>query len=118
MFAARVRGTAGVRSGMTDRDSKFRGLAARAREYDAVADAFLANTFTDRMLVVDLRADADTVPDELVAMLEANGWDGANEVYDRDAADGSWAGTVGGAERHQFVDTETRGDHQSYVIDA
>jgi hypothetical protein len=103
---------------MTDRDSGLRELAARAREYDAVADAFLAKSFTDQMIVLDLRADADSVPEELIALLEANGCHGANEVYDRDAADGSSAGAVGGADRHQFVDTETRGDHRSYVVDA
>jgi len=103
---------------MTDRESTLRELAGRAREYDAVADAFLAKSFTDQLIVVDLRGDADSVPAELVALLEANGCYGANEVYDRDADDGSSAGAVGGADRHQFVDTETRGDHRSYVVDA
>jgi hypothetical protein len=108
---------AGVGPHMTDRESTLRELASRAREYDAVADAFLAKSFTDRMIVVDL-CGADAVPEELVALLEANGCYGANEVYDRDAEDGSSAGTVDGADRHEFVDTETRGDHRSYVVDA
>jgi len=103
---------------MTDRDATLRDLAARARGYDAVEDAFLAKSFTDQMVVVDLRPDADAVPERLVALLEANGCYGANEVYDRDGDDGSSAGAVGGADRHQFVDTETRGDHRSYVVDA
>ncbi|MBB6646688.1 hypothetical protein [Halobellus ruber] len=103
---------------MGDRESTLRELAAQARGYDAVADAFPAKSFTDRMLVVDLRGDAEGVPEELVALLEANGCYGANEVYDRDAGDRSSAGTVGGADRHEFVDVETRGDHRSYVVDA
>jgi len=118
VFATRGRRVAGVDQGMSDRDSRLRELAARACEYDAVTDAFLAKSFTDQMVVLDLGADAEAVPDELVALLEANGCYGANEVYDRDAADGSSAGAVGGADRHQFVDTETRGDHRSYVVDA
>lgn len=106
-----------MESTVTDRDSELRELAARAREYDAVADAFLAKSVTVRLIVVDRRSDADAVPEELVALLEANGCHGANEVYDRAAADSSSADTVDGADRHQFVDTETRGDHRSYVVD-
>jgi hypothetical protein len=103
---------------MIDRESSLHELAAQAREYDAVADAFLAKRVTDRMVVVDLRADAEGIPEELVALLEADGCYGANEVYDREAGDRSSAGTVGGADRHEFVDSGTRGDHRSYVVDA
>jgi len=42
---------------MTDRDDALCDLAAAVREHDAVADAWLARSFTDRLLVVDLRRD-------------------------------------------------------------
>jgi hypothetical protein len=100
-----------------DRETELRELAARARKFDAVEDAFLAKSFTDRLLVVDLNAADRTVPDELVSLLEAYGCRGANEVYGRDGETRSSTGAFGGATRHQFVDTETRGEHQSYVVE-
>lgn len=104
-------------SGSGDREAELRELAAQARDHAAVADAFLAKSFTDRLLVVDLESGTAEVPRGLVSLFEAHGCYGANEVYDRDGDGGSSAGTFGGRERHQFVDTETRGDHRSYVVD-
>ena len=102
---------------MTDREAELRDLAARAREHDAVADAFIAKSFTDRLLVVDLAPSEGAVPPELITLFEDHGCYGANEVYDRESDDRSSAGAFGGATRHQFVDSETRGEHQSYVVD-
>jgi hypothetical protein len=117
MFANSVRPVGGVRSTMTDREAELETLAERACEYDAVADAFIAKSFTDRLLVVDLESDESEVPSGLIALFEEHGCYGANEVYDRDEADGSSAGTFADTTRHQFVDSETRGEHQSYVVD-
>lgn len=103
-------------SGSGDREAELRELTAQARDHAAVADAFLAKSFTDRLLVVDLDS-GNQVPSELVALFADHGCYGANEVYDRDDDGGSGAGTFGGRERHQFVDTETRGEHRSYVVD-
>lgn len=99
-----------------DRTAELRGLAADLRECEAVADAWLAKSFTDRLLVVDL-AGGERVPDALRERLQAHDLYGANEVYGTDAGDASFAGAVGDATRHQFVDVQTRGDHQSYVVE-
>lgn len=101
---------------MTDREAELRDLASRVRECDAVADAWLAKSFTDRLLVVDVRADA-TLPADLRRDLADRDLRGANAVYGEAAEDPSFAGDVGDAERHQFVDVLTRGDHQSYVCE-
>ncbi|WP_311173713.1 hypothetical protein [Halobellus ordinarius] len=102
---------------MTDREAELETLAERACEYDAVADAFVAKSFTDRQLVVDLESADSDVPSDLIALFEEHGCYGTNEVYDCDAADGSSAGAFGDTTRRQFVDSETRGEHQSYVVD-
>ena len=102
---------------MTDRETELHRLAAELRDHETIDDAFLAKSFTDRLLVVDLNAADRTVPDELVSLLEAHGCRGANEVYGRDGETRSSTGAFGGATRHQFVDTETRGEHQSYVVE-
>lgn len=101
---------------MTDRGAELRRLVARLSEREAVEDAYLAKSFTDRLLVVDLRAGA-SVPPDLVALLAEHDLYGANEVYDREGTDRSFMGSVGGANRHHFVDVRTRGDHQSYVVE-
>ena len=101
----------------TDRETELRSLAERARADESVADAFVAKSFTDLLVVVDLETDTERVPPELISLLESHGCEGANTVYDRDAEDGSSAGAFDGATRHQFVDSETRGEHQSYVVD-
>ena len=101
---------------MTDREAELRDLADRVRDRDAVADAWLAKSFTDRLLVVDVRAEA-TLPTDLRRELADRDLRGANEVYGETADDPSFAGDVGDGERHQFVDVRTRGDHRSYVCE-
>jgi hypothetical protein len=101
---------------MTDRDAELRSLASELRERDAVADAFLAKSFTDQLLVLDLQQDG-AVPSDIVESLRDHDLVGANEVYGEDGSDVSFAGTVGDTARHQFVDVRTRGDHQSYVVE-
>lgn len=123
-FADTVRRTADSHRTMTDsnehrsddRGAELRELASRARDHAAVADAFVATSFTDQLLVVDLESTTEGVPPGLVTLFAEHGCYGANEVYDRDG-DGSDAGAFSGRERHQFVDTETRGEHRSYVVE-
>jgi hypothetical protein len=118
-------------SDAADRAARLRDLADDRRAHEAVADAWLAKSFTDRLLAVDLKPDA-SLPDELPARLaedalyrqnspSASGLGpeaahGANEVYDVSEDSRSFSGTIAGANRHQFVDVRTRGDHQSYVL--
>jgi len=101
---------------MTDREDELRELTAQLREYDVVSDAFLAKSFTDRLVVVDLQ-DTETVPPRIEDLLGEHGLRGANEVYADSDTDVSFAGAVGTATRHQFVDVRTRGDHQSYTVE-
>jgi len=101
---------------MTDREAELRRLATTFREHDAVADAFVAKSFTDRLLIVDIRR-GDSIPRRLVESISDHDLVGANEVYDDDGVDVSFAGAVGEGTRHQFVDVRTRGDHQSYVVE-
>lgn len=100
----------------TDRRTELQLLAGRIREYDAVDDAFLAKSFTDRHLFVDVHGD-ERLPDAVAERLSEYDLYGANQVYEDDHANCSFAGDVPGGTRHQFVDVRTRGDHQSYVVD-
>jgi hypothetical protein len=101
---------------MTEREAELRSLAGTLCEYDAVADAFLAKSFTDRLLILDLQRDGP-LPSEIAETLSDHDLEGANEVYGETGNDVSFAGSVGDTTRHQFVDVRTRGDHQSYVVD-
>lgn len=101
---------------MTDREAKLQRLADGLTEYEAVEDAWVAKRFTDRHLVVDLQPDIP-FPDGLRDELVDHGLHGSNGVYGIDEDDGSFAGFVGRGNRHHFVDVQTRGDHQSYVVD-
>jgi hypothetical protein len=103
-------------AGPDDRATRLRELADEVCEHAAVTDAWLAKSFTHRLFVVDLEPDAD-LPDAVAERLAENDLYGANEVYDVDEVAGSFAGAVADANRHQFVDVRTRGDHRSYVLD-
>ena len=105
-----------TRQTMTEREAELRGLAAEFRERDDVADAFIAKSFTDRLLILDLECGM-TIPEDIVRTLRAHDLIGANEVSGDPSTDISFAGSVGDATRHQFVDVRTRGDHQSYVVE-
>lgn len=100
---------------MTDREAELEALASTLRDRDAVEDAWLAKSFTDRLLVVDLRAE--TLPEDLRSLLADHDLYGANEVYGLDDGRSSFMGGADGTARHQFVDVRTRGEHQSYVVD-
>lgn len=101
---------------MTDRESELEALASTLRERDAVEDAWLAKSFTDRLLVVDLRVGA-TLPEDLRTTLADHDLYGANEVYGLDDGRSSFMGGTDELTRHQFVDVRTRGEHRSYVVD-
>lgn len=100
---------------MGDRTTELRQLTTELRTHDDVDDAFLAKSFTDRLVIVDVRGESG-VPSDVVDRLEVHGLRGADEVYGDDVH-GSFAGAVGDATRHHFVDVQTRGAHQSYVVD-
>ena len=102
--------------GMSDRTAELGQLAADLRASDGVVDAFLAKSFTDRLLIIDV-AGGGPVPDATAARLAEHGLRAAEEVYGDDETGRSFAGVVGDAARHHFVDVRTRGRHQSYTVE-
>jgi hypothetical protein len=100
---------------MTDREAELRQLVAELRTHEAVDDAFLAKSFTDRLVIVDID-DGETVPAAVRDRLAAHDVRDADDAYGVGAG-GSFTGDVGDAARHHFVDLRTRGSHRSYVVD-
>mgnify|MGYP006295722857 CR=1 FL=1 len=100
---------------MTDRETELHRLAAELRDHETIDDAFLAKSFTDRHLIVDV--SDDTVPEAVAKRLAEHDLYGADEVYGDETDARSFAGTVGDGIRLHFVDVRTRDSHQSYVID-
>jgi len=101
---------------MSDREAQLRRLAAELSDNQAVEDAFTAKSFTDLLVIVDVRRQ-ETVPEDIVERLADHDCYGADRVYGDDAENHSFVGDVGEGTRHHFVDVRTRGSHQSYVVD-
>lgn len=100
---------------MSNREAELRQLTAELRTRDDVDDAFLAKSFTDRLVIIDV-IGGNGIPADVADQLTAYDLYGADDVYGEDEG-GSFAGNVGNMTRHHFVDVRTRGSHQSYVID-
>lgn len=100
---------------MDDRDGELQKLTADLQTHEAVDAAFLATSFTDRLVIVDISRGGD-IPDDVLDRLAEHDLHGADEVYGDDLG-GSFAGDVGDITRHHFVDVQTRGSHQSDVKD-
>jgi hypothetical protein len=79
-----------------DRGEHLRALADDVADRQDVADAWTAKSFTDRLFVVEVDGARD-----LPAAVE----------------DPAFAGDLSGGDRYRFVDVQTRGDLQSYVVD-
>lgn len=101
---------------MSDRETELRRLTARLRDFESVDDAFLAKSFTDRLIVVDVSQD-ESLPDGAADLLDASDLRGVGEVYGDGDENPSLVGDIGASTRHHFVDIRTRGSHQSYVVD-
>ena len=100
---------------MGDRRAQLVAVTEQLQEYDAITDAFLAKSFTDRLLIVDVDSSAE-LPSEAVELLHEHGLRGIDSLDGEDDQPRSAVGDVRGATRHHFVDVETRGSHQSYVV--
>lgn len=101
---------------MTERTEALDELVRSVADYDVVEDAWLAKSFTDRLLIVDVE-QGESLPADLEERLAAHDLYGYNEVYDTQESNASFAGDGADATRHQFVDVRTRGDHRSYVVE-
>ncbi|GCF15153.1 hypothetical protein Harman_30880 [Haloarcula mannanilytica] len=101
---------------MTDRQAQLRTLAGELTDYDPITDAFLAKSFTDQLLIVDVR-DGEPLPADVIDRLADHDLHPADSVYGDDGGSPSAVGDVGNATRHHFVDVQTRGSHRSYVVE-
>lgn len=101
---------------MDDREAELRELAADLVEREAIADAWLAKSFTDRLFVVELEVDEE-LPTPIREELLAAGLQPYNDLHDVPAMDAAFAGDLDGARRYRFVDVQSRGSLQSYVVE-
>ncbi|MDS0284423.1 hypothetical protein [Haloarcula onubensis] len=67
---------------VTDRERQIRELVADIRTHETVDDAFLAKSFTDRLLILDING-TDGIPEEIVARLRERDFYSAETVYDK-----------------------------------
>jgi hypothetical protein len=103
-------------AGRSDRKSTLEDLATALESRRAVAGAWTAKSFTDRLLVVEL-ADDRPLPEPVAAAIEAHNLAPYNKYHDVPAPDMAGAGAVDGARRYRFVDVASRGTLQSYVVE-
>lgn len=101
---------------MSDRREELKALAEELAERGDVQDAWLAKSFTDRLFIVEVPPEAE-LPAAVKSTLSDAGLRGADEVYDADGPDAGYAGHLEESHRYRYVDCETRGDLQSYVVD-
>ncbi|EMA05550.1 hypothetical protein SAMN05443574_10846 [Haloarcula vallismortis] len=101
---------------MTDRQAELRTLSGELTDSEGITDAFLAKSFTDQLLIVDVR-DGEPLPTAVADQVADRDLLPADEVYGEAAANQSAIGNVGDATRHHFVDVRTRGSHRSYVVE-
>jgi len=99
---------------VTDREETLRELVTELTASSAIDDAFLAKSFTDRLLIVDVAGNSG-LPAALTDRLADNDLHPAEVVYENWSSPPAGQGdTVG---RYHFVDVRTRGTHRSYVVD-
>lgn len=92
---------------MAGREATLWELIINLCDLEYVEDAWLANSFTDQLLVIDLHPET-SMTDEVRDLLADHDLYGFNEVYDIDNQDESLVGSVADLNRHQFVDVRTK----------
>lgn len=101
---------------MSDRATELRRLAQEIADRDGVTDAWTAKSFTDRLFVVEV-PPGETLPEAVEREIVAHDCRGADEVYEMDGVDGpDFAGDLEDGRRYRFVDVQSRGELQSYVV--
>lgn len=99
-----------------DRGERLRALADDLADREDVVDAWTAKSFTDRLLVVEVEPGWGLSP-AVEKRLREHDLRGYNEVHDTGVDDPSFAGELPGGDRYRFVDLQSRGELQSYVVD-
>ncbi len=100
---------------MIDRRAELDRLVRTITEHEAIENAWVAKSFTDRVLVVE--SEREDLPTAIEERLAEHDLRGVNEIYRVGDGEGSFVGAVGDGSRHRFVDMRTRGEHRSYVVD-
>ncbi|WP_436903439.1 hypothetical protein [Halovenus halobia] len=100
---------------MGDRRETLVAVTEQLQEYDVITDAFLAKSFTDRLLIVDV-TEGEQLPADALELIREHDFQAIDSLDTDDKRPRSAVGDVGGATRHHFVDMQTRGTHQSYVV--
>ncbi|WP_436911902.1 hypothetical protein [Halosimplex marinum] len=102
---------------MSDRAAALSALAERVADREGVVDAWTAKSFTDRLFVVEVPPER-RLPEAVRETLHDHDLREADEVYEVEgAADADFAGDLADGRRYRFVDVQTRGDLQSYVVE-
>ena len=93
---------------MTECVTELEGLAADLATHDRVEAAWLAKSFEDRVLFVEVATD-EPLPAAVDDRVRKAGLVGANRVYDLASADSpAFAGRVGKRDQYRFVDVRDR----------
>lgn len=90
---------------MDDRERAVRSLAAELSARNGVTDAWTAKSFTDLLVVVEIPPGKDCQTPSSTDWPTAV-WSGP-----------AFAGELDDCRRYRFVDTESRGNHRSYVVE-
>ncbi|WP_459192161.1 hypothetical protein [Halosimplex sp. J119] len=102
---------------MGERAAELSALADRLPEREGVRDAWTAKSFTDRLFVVEI-PEAGSLSEDLRWTLHEHDLREANEVYEVDGVeDADYAGDLSDGRRYRFVDVQSRGEMQSYVVE-
>jgi hypothetical protein len=89
-----------------DRVTELKRLAGRLEDDGAVEAAWLAKSFQDRVVFVEVPA-GDPLPEAVRDRLREAGLRGVNDAYGL-ADDAGFAGDVGDRTQHRFVDVRDR----------
>ena len=81
----------------------MRRLAAELRDHTAIDEAFLATSFGDHLVIVDV-SDGEHVPSDVSELLADHGLHGARTRGDDSDDTNSSVGRVGNGTRHHFLD--------------
>lgn len=101
---------------MTERREELRALADKLTQRPGIVDAYTAKSFTDRLFVIEV-PEGETVPQEVADVLAEHSVYPTAEVYGEDSPPEA---PFAGSEDHdqfRYVDAESRGELQSYVVD-
>jgi len=101
---------------MSDRRVALEALADDVATEDAVTDAFVAKSFSDQLVIVDV-AEGKSMPASVRERLADADVRPAESVYGDEDGAASPVGPTEVGTRHHFVDVRTRGTHRTEVVE-